>query len=84
MPGKRDHGWTHRASLVAFFDRRGLGAGALAQDKPLELTRPASHSAQQACRGGRALNDHPKLNKPLTFPLAMCVFPGGLCGAVPP
>jgi hypothetical protein len=31
---------------------------------------------------GRPLYDRPGPEKPLAFPLAMCAFPGGLCGAV--
>jgi hypothetical protein len=58
-----------------------LAHGALAQDKPLELT-PVGKAILQA--GG----DRPPLNvrlgslEPLPLPLPMCTFPGGLCGAV--
>ena len=56
---------------------------AQAQDRPVELT-----AAGKAILGakldsdGRPLDDRPGPEKPLTFPLAMCAFPGGLCGAV--
>ena len=61
------------AALIALL----LAHGALGQDNPPDLT-PAGKAILQsklAIEGGR-------FGKPLTFPLAMCAFPGGLCGAV--
>jgi hypothetical protein len=60
-----------------------LAHGALAQDKPLELT-PAGKAIlqRQIAADGAALNNPSGPIKPATFPLAMCAFPGGLCGAV--
>ena len=56
---------------------------AQAQDRPIELTAAgkAILEAKLASDGG-ALHDRLGPEKPLTFPLAMCAFPGGLCGAV--
>jgi hypothetical protein len=57
--------------------------GALAQDKPLELTLAGKAILQsQIALDGRPLYDRPGPSQPMTFPLAMCAFPGGLCGAV--
>jgi len=53
-----------------------LAQGALAQDKPLELT-PAGKAILQSSYFDRQ-------GKPMPFPLAICAFPGGLCGAVQP
>ena len=61
--------WSTVAGLVAVM----LAPGALAQDPPLELT-PAGKAILQGTIAGAT--------KPMTFPLAMCTFPGGLCGAV--
>jgi hypothetical protein len=54
-----------------------------AQDRPVELT-PAGKAILEAklASDGGPLHDRPAPEKPLTFPLAMCTFPGGLCGAV--
>ena len=53
--------------------------GATAQHKPLELT-PVGKAILQ---GKIAADDQWRdSRKPTTFPLAMCTFPGGLCGAV--
>jgi hypothetical protein len=67
------------AALVAAM----LGHGALAQDRPPELT-PAGKAILQGSIAidGRPLYNRPGPTRPLTFPLAMCTFPGGLCGAV--
>jgi hypothetical protein len=54
-----------------------LAHGVLAQDKPPELT-PAGKAILQS----KLAYDRPGSRNPLTFPLAMCTFPGGLCGAV--
>jgi hypothetical protein len=70
--------WSN-AALVAVV----LAHGALAQDKQLDLT-PAGKAILQGTIAvdGRPLYDRPGPTKPMTFPLAMCTFPGGLCGAV--
>jgi hypothetical protein len=54
-----------------------------AQDKPIDLT-PAGKAilSDKIAADGRPLYDRPGPTQPLTFPLAMCTFPGGLCGAV--
>jgi len=53
------------------------------QDRPVELT-PAGKAILETklASDGRPLFDRPGPEQPLTFPLAMCAFPGGLCGAV--
>jgi len=60
-----------------------LAHGVLAQDKPLDLT-PAGKAILQAKIAAdiQPTNDRSGLTKPASFPLAMCTFPGGLCGAV--
>lgn len=67
------------AALIAVI----LATAALAQDRPPELT-PAGKAILQdkLAIDGRPLYDRPGPGKPMTFPLAMCTFPGGLCGAV--
>jgi hypothetical protein len=57
--------------------------GAFAQDKPPDLT-PAGKVILQGkiAADGRPLYDRPGPSQPMTFPVAMCAFPGGLCGAV--
>jgi len=57
--------------------------GAQAQDKLTDLT-PAGQAilAAKIAVDGQPLYDRSGPTKPLTFPLAMCAFPGGLCGAV--
>ncbi|WP_166302858.1 WG repeat-containing protein [Bradyrhizobium sp. 2S1] len=57
--------------------------GALAQDRPMELT-PAGKANLQAtiAQDGRPLLGRSGPSQPMTFPLATCMFPGGLCGAV--
>ncbi|MBR1237206.1 WG repeat-containing protein [Bradyrhizobium sp. AUGA SZCCT0182] len=71
--------WSNAAALVAVM----LATAALAQDKRPELT-PAGKAILQdkLAIDGRPLYDRPGPGKPITFPLAMCTFPGGLCGAV--
>jgi hypothetical protein len=60
-----------------------LAHGAFAQDKPAELTAAGQAMLQSMLEfDGRPLYDRPGPSKPITFPLAMCTFPGGLCGAV--
>jgi WG repeat protein len=60
-----------------------LAHAAVAQDKRPELT-PAGAAilASMLASDGRPLYDRPGPGVPITFPLAMCTFPGGLCGAV--
>jgi hypothetical protein len=57
--------------------------GAHAQDQEMGLT-PAGKAILQRILAvdGRPLYDRPGPTKPMTFPLAMCTFPRGLCGAV--
>src|SRR5436190_16237295 len=71
--------WSSIAALSAAL----LAHGALAQDQPVDLT-PAGKAILQSkiAVNSQLLNDRPGSTKPLTFPLAMCAFPGGLCGAV--
>jgi WG containing repeat len=71
--------WTNITALVTVL----LAHGALAQDKLLDLT-PAGKAILQniIAADGHPLYDRPGSTKPVTFPLAMCTFPGGLCGAV--
>jgi hypothetical protein len=60
-----------------------LAQGALAQDKPLELTPAGKAILQGQLAADRAaLNNPSGPIKPATFPLPICAFPGGLCGAV--
>jgi hypothetical protein len=71
--------WSNVTALVAV----GLAHGALAQDGPFELT-PAGKAILQGTIAvdGQPMYDRPGPTKPVTFPLPMCTFPGGLCGAV--
>jgi hypothetical protein len=62
--------WSNVAVLVAVT----LAHGAFAQDKPPELT-PAGKAILQ----GQLVD---RQGRPMPFPLAICAFPGGLCGAV--
>jgi hypothetical protein len=56
---------------------------AQAQDRPVELTAAGKAILEaKLASDGRPLYDRPGPERPLTFPLAMCAFPGGLCGAV--
>jgi hypothetical protein len=71
--------WSGVTALVAIM----LAHGALAQDKPLELTPAGKAILQRQIAADRtALNKPSGPIKPATFPLAICAFPGGLCGAV--
>jgi len=71
--------WSDVTALIVVV----LAHGALAQDKPLELTPAGKAILQgQIAADGVALNNPSGPIKPATFPLAMCAFPGGLCGAV--
>src|SRR5215212_9263572 len=71
--------WSNVAVLVAVM----LAHGALAQDKAMDLT-----SVGKAILQGKIAVDSQPLNvrvgrtRPLSFPMAMCTFQGGLCGAV--
>ena len=65
--------WSIGATLIAVT----LAHGALAQDSQLDLT-PAGKAILQSTIAA----DRPGSSRPVTFPLAMCTFPGGLCGAV--
>ena len=58
-------------------------SSALAQDQSPDLT-PAGRAILQRMleADGRPLYDRPGPREPMTFPLPMCAFPGGLCGAV--
>src|ERR1700733_5074977 len=57
--------------------------GACAQDKPLELTPAGKAILQGQIAADRAaLNSPSGPIKPATFPLVICAFPRGLCGAV--
>jgi len=60
-----------------------MAGNAGAQDKPVDLT-PAGKAIlkDKIAVDGRPLYDRHGPTQPLTFPLAMCAFPGGLCGAV--
>jgi hypothetical protein len=73
------HIWSNVAVLVAVM----LGHGALAQDKAMDLT-PAGKAILQGkiAVDSQPLNDRVARTRPLSFPMAMCTFPGGLCGAV--
>src|SRR5262245_40202282 len=70
--------WSSVAALVAVT----LVHGAVAQDTQPELT-PAGKAILQSkiAADSRTQNDR-RWDKPLTLPLAMCTFRGGLCGAV--
>jgi WG containing repeat len=72
-----------RCPILAMLVVLAFGPQAQAQDRPVELTAAgkAILEAKLASDGG-PLYDRPGPEKPLTFPLAMCAFPGGLCGAV--
>jgi hypothetical protein len=60
-----------------------FGLQAHAQDGPVALT-PAGKAILEAkvADDGRPLDDRPGPGQPVTFPLPVCAFPGGLCGAV--
>jgi hypothetical protein len=70
-------------SGVAVLVAISLAHAALAQDKPPELTAAGKVILQsKLASDALPLYDRPGPSKPITFPLAMCTFPGGLCGAV--
>jgi hypothetical protein len=57
--------------------------GAFAQDKSPELTPPGKAILERQIAADRATpNILPGVIKPAGFPLAICAFPRGLCGAV--
>jgi hypothetical protein len=57
--------------------------GAAAQDAPPQLTPAGKAILEAAIAGdGRPLYDRFGPTRPTVFPLAMCTFPRGLCGAV--
>nr|WP_246583673.1 WG repeat-containing protein [Bradyrhizobium iriomotense] len=60
-----------------------LAHSAAARSTTSELT-PAGKAILEAtiAGDGRPLSDRPGPTRPIVFPLAMCTFPGGLCGAV--
>ena len=68
------------ATIVLVF---AFGLQAHAQDAPIALT-PAGKAILEArlADDGRPLDDRPGPGQPMTFPLPICAFPGGLCGAV--
>src|SRR5690349_16855225 len=70
-------------SIVAALLAVMLAHYSLAQDKALDLT-PAGKAILKAALAADAQrsSDRPVSGKPLTFPLPVCTFPGGLCGAV--
>jgi WG repeat protein len=71
--------WANVSALLMV----AVAHGALARDKPLELTPAGKAILQGQIAADRAaLNNPSGPIKPATFPLAMCAFPGGLCGAV--
>ena len=71
--------WSNVAAVVALVSAQG----AIAQDKPPELTPAGKVILQSEIAANNKLLQNPiGLTKPLTFPLATCAFPGGLCGAV--
>jgi WG containing repeat len=71
--------WSGVTALIAI----AWAQGALAQDQPSELTPAGKAILQRQIAADRAaLNNPSGPVKPATFPLAMCAFPGGLCGAV--
>jgi WG containing repeat len=71
--------WSGVIALIAVT----LAHGALAQDQPSELTPAGRAILQRQIAADRAaLNNPSGPVKPATFPLAICAFPGGLCGAV--
>jgi hypothetical protein len=71
--------WLVVGALIAV----ALSNGALGQDGPSELT-PAGKAILQGVTAfeRQPANDRPVPVKPATFPLPICAFPGGLCGAV--
>jgi len=71
--------WSSVAALIAL----AWAHGAIAQGQQPGLTPVGEVILQsEIARNIRLLQNPTGQNKPLTFPLAMCTFPGGLCGAV--
>jgi hypothetical protein len=71
--------WLNVGALIAVMSSNG----ALAQDVPTELTPAGKAILQDAiARDRQAVDDRSGLIKPTTFPLSICAFPGGLCGAI--
>ena len=67
------------AAMVAVMSAHG----AFAQDKSPDLTKAGKAILREKIAvERRQLNVHPLSARMVTFPLAMCTFPGGLCGAV--
>ena len=71
--------WLNIAASIAVMSANG----ALAQDRPSELTPAGKAILQDAiARDGQAFYQRAGSTKPVIFPLSICAFPGGLCGAV--
>jgi WG containing repeat len=76
--------WVSVSALVMVV----VAHGALAQDKPREFKPPELTPAGKAILQSQLAADRAVLNnpsgpiKPAAFPLPICAFPGGLCGAV--
>ena len=75
--------WLDVGMLIAAVFSNGALAQGLAQDGLPELT-PAGKAILQDVIAveHQAADDRTGLIKPATFPLPICAFPGGLCGAV--
>jgi len=71
------------ASIVVLLVAVMLARQSGAQDNPIDLT-PAGKAIlkDKIAADARSLHDRPGPTQPITFPLASCTFPGGLCGAV--
>jgi len=68
------------AAIVLVF---AFGPQAHAQEDPVALTRAGEAILKaRLADDGQPLDDRPGPGRPMTFPLPMCAFPGGLCGAV--
>jgi WG repeat protein len=71
--------WVNVSTLIIVM----VADGTFAQDKPPELTPVGKAIFEAQVAADRVTpNDFPGRSKPGGFPLAMCAFPGGLCGAV--
>lgn len=69
--------------IAAIFVILAFGPPVRAHDGTVELTAAGKAILEaNLASDGLPLRDRPGPDKPLTFPLAMCSFPGGLCGAV--
>ena len=72
-----------RRLTIATFVMLAFGHHTQAQYHPVELTTAGKAILEaKLASEGFLLHDRPGSEKLLTFPLAMCTFPGGLCGAV--